>query len=700
MLLPMTQDDANRRLLNLRTSIALHDHAYYVLNNPEVPDSVYDKMYREIVELEEAYPDLIIPTSPTQRIAKNRSDEFKEVVHLAPMLSIRTETETSLHAIDQFQERIIESLKLPAWDSLEYTGELKYDGLAVNLRFIDGDFESAGTRGDGRIGEDITANVRTIKQIPMRLLGIKPKILEVRGEILMSHAAFEAYNKKALEENRQPLMNPRNAAAGAVRQLDPKVTAERKLMFFAYGIGESKGFKVPLTQDDLLRRLTELGFPVHPLHMTATGMDAPSALHRFYSDVLSKRSGLGFDIDGVVYKVNNLRQQKALGVSGREPKWAIAQKFEPEEVMTKVLDITVQIGRTGAVTPVARLEPVLVGGTVVSNATLSNQDEITRKDIRIGDTVVLRRAGDVVPEIVRSVLSYRPKKSKPYSLIEEHPTCPICDSPITKEDDEAVYRCTGGIACSAQQKAAILHFVSRRALNIEGIGEVLVDELVDSGLVQNCADLYTLSEEALASQTSLGAKRAKKVYRELQDSKKPSLAKLIYGLGIRGVGEGTAKTLAEVCDSVSAIRFQTQESLEALPDLGPITAARIREYFKQPVNIGLIFSLETSGVEGQKETKTTIKPLEGLQFVLTGSFKKYGRDDFKVLIEGFGGKVGGKVSKKTDYVIAGENPGTKLADAYSLSINTTTEDDFFAGLDASLHNPTTEPFTCRSLTLA
>ena len=671
---------AVKLLRRLKDTVALCDHAYYVLNAPELPDAEYDKHFQAIQAIEAKFPDLIEKTSPTQRIAANRSDSFKEIVHHELMLSIRTETETGLAAIDTFQERTIDALALPAWDALEYTGELKYDGLAVNLIYINGILEHAGTRGDGRIGEDITDNVRTIKSIPMKLLQIAPALLEVRAEILMSHEAFEAYNKKAVAENRMPLMNPRNGAAGAVRQLDARITAERKLHAYAYGIGASQGFKLPDTQSELLQRLEAIGFPVHPLRVTASGMDAPATLHRYYEEVLAQRSQLGFDIDGVVYKVNSLRQQKKLGVSGREPRWAIAQKFQPEEVMTTVLDITVQVGRTGSLTPVARLAPVQVGGVVVSNATLHNQEEIDRKDIRIGDTVIIRRAGDVVPEIVRSVLPYRPKKSQPYRLIDEHADCPVCGSPVEKEDDEAVYRCTGGIACQAQQKQAILHYVSRRAMNIEGIGESLIDELVDAGILHDMSDLYQLTEENLIENSYLGEKRAKKVLAEIHSTKTPPFARLIYALGIRGVGEGTAKTLAANYPNLMAIAQATQEALESLPDMGPITATRIRQYFKQPVNQVMLENLESAGVQGKLEQAGVLSTLAGLQFVLTGSFVRYGRDELKALIESHGGKVASKVTRKTDYVVVGTSPGGKAADAYSLGIDTLTEEEFEAKL--------------------
>lgn len=671
-----TLQQASAELTQLKTRIAIYDHAYYVLNRPEVPDSEYDRLYHRVRELESLYPALVTADSPTQRIAPTRSDSFKAIAHRQPMLSIYTETDVSIDSIDRFQKRIIDQGKIVPWDSLDYFGELKFDGLAINLTYEKGYLVSAATRGDGLVGEDVTPNIRTIKQIPLKLLKEAPALLEVRGEIIMTRKAFEQYNKDAVDAGNDPLMNPRNAAAGSVRQLDPSITASRHLSFFAYGIGAHQGFKRPQTQKALLDKLVKLGFPVHFLTTLARGMDAPAILYRFYETVAKTRHELGFDIDGVVYKLNDLDLQEKLGVSGREPRWAIAHKFPPEEATSVLMSIDIQVGRTGALTPVAKIQPVYVGGVIVSSVTLHNQNEIDRKDLRIGDVIVVRRAGDVVPEIVRNLPERRTADSRPYSLIEACPVCPVCQSSIAKAEDEAVYRCTGGITCRAQQKQAILHYVSRKAMNIDGIGDVLVDSLVDSGLVKDCGDLYSLSVESLVSGNHLGAKTATKVIAELEASKTPKLEKFIYALGIRNVGEGTSKQLAASYRSVEALTKADKATLEALPDIGPTTSTSIVEYFSQPQNQALVEKLHLAGIRPIAPEAALHQPLSGKHFVITGSFQDVKREDLKARIENLGGKVSGSVGKSTDYLIAGENAGTKLAEAKKLSTQVLTLEQF------------------------
>lgn len=668
-------------LKQLKDKIAIYDRAYYVLNNPEVPDSEYDRLFARLREIEDRHPEWITEDSPTRRLAHNRSEAFQSYQHGSPMYSIYTETDVSEEAIRRFQQRVEEQIGVTAADPIAYSAEVKYDGLAVNIVYENGVLTHAATRGDGLVGEDITANVKTIKSIPLKLLNVKPKLLEVRGEIVMSHKAFEAYNQKALQDGKEPLVNPRNAAAGSVRQLDPSVTAMRNLSFYAYGIGAWTDFKKPYTQQQLLETLTKLGFPVYPLSIVAGGDQAAKELYGFYQEIATKRSKLGFDIDGIVYKVNSLRHQDKLGVSGREPRWAIAHKFPPEEVLTIVEAIDVQVGRTGAITPVARLKPVFVGGVTVSNAILNNQNEINRRDIRVGDTVILRRAGDVIPEIVKSVPENRPKDSQPFVLIESYPVCPVCGSAIEKAEDEAVYRCTGGIRCPAQQKEAIVHFASRRAMDINGIGDKLVDVLVDQGLVHTVADLYSLEPEVLVAANILGEKMASKIVNEIKARKTVSFEKLIYGLGIRGVGEGTARALAKAYKDLDELSKATEEELTLLPDTGPVTAERIVYYFSQAHNQDMLKKLKQVGVAVAASEAVKSNALAGKTFVVTGNLVNFDRIGIKALIEQHGGKVANKVSKASHILLCGENPGaTKVNDAKKVNATVISEETFMDDL--------------------
>lgn len=659
-------------LKQLRTLISLYDYKYYVENNPSVPDSEYDKVFNRIKEIEKEHPELITIDSPTQRLSENRSEAFQKYIHRAPMLSIRTETDVSINSLLEFMKRVQNDAPASYKKAIDYVAEVKYDGLATNLVYVNGVLEYAATRGDGFIGEDVTANIRTIKTVPLKLLGEAPARLEVRGEVVMPIASFEAYNRLAMASGEIPLVNPRNAAAGSVRQLDPAMTAKRNLTFYAYGIGYQHHFKCPETQYKLLARLNELGFKTYPAFYAPK--TTPEQLYRFYNKIKEIRKDLGFDIDGVVYKVNDLKLQEALGVTGREPRWAIAHKFPPEEVITRVVGIDVQVGRTGALTPVARLEPVFVGGVTVSNVTLHNQSEIDKKNIQVGDRVIVRRAGDVIPEIVRSLTEER-KTNEPFSIIGSYPTCPICGSAIAKEEDEAVYRCTGGIKCPAQQKQAIVHFVSRNAINMNGIGERLIEGLVDANLIKNAAELYSLKPEVLVNHNLLGEKMATKVVNEIQSKKKIAFEKLIYALGIRGVGEGTAKVLAKNYEDLDALSKATVSELEMLPDTGFVTATRIVDYFKQPHNQELIEKLKQEGVTSQKEM-TASKKLEGKTFVITGTFDSIDRLALKTLIENHSGKVAGKVNKGSYILLAGKNGGSKLDDAKKVGARVISEPQF------------------------
>lgn len=667
-------------IIKLREKITQYDHAYYVLDRPEVPDVDYDRLYQQLQALEAEYPDLITPDSPTQRVASVRSTAFTSYLHGAPMLSIYTETDVSEAAIERFIAKVLASGKIAPWDSLEMVPEVKYDGLAINLRYDRGLLTHAATRGDGIEGEDVLSTVRTIKSIPLKLRTEAPELLEVRGEVVMPRSAFKRYNELAAERGEAPLINPRNAAAGSIRQLDPEVAAQRHLRFYAYGIGAYYKFKCPTTQYALLRKLKTLGFSVFEAEMRLTEPMLSQKLLKYYRLIESIRDTLDFDIDGVVYKVNSLKQQAALGISGREPRWAIAHKFKPEEVSTTVEAIDVQVGRTGALTPVARLTPVFVGGTTVSNATLSNQSEIDRRDIRVGDRVVVRRAGDVIPEITRVLPEFRPADSVPFSLIELHPVCPVCGSSVEKELDEAVYRCTGGSVCPAQRKALIQHYASRRAMNIDGVGEKLADALVQNDLVSNVADLYDLQPATLVNAHILGEKMATKVVNEIQAKRSVSLEKLIYALGIRGVGEGTAKALAKAYPSLQALSDAKQEDLELLPDTGPITAQRIVQYFSQPQNRSIVERLTTAGVLTESSTETGSEILKGKTFVITGTFSKLDRPAMKALIEHHGGRVASKVTKSSQILLAGKGGGTKLTDAQRLGAAVMTEEHFFDNL--------------------
>jgi DNA ligase (NAD+) len=667
-------DDAHR-MAQLRQTLHSHAHSYYVLDAPSVPDAEYDRLFQELQSLEARHPEWITPDSPTQRVGGQALDQFAAVRHAVPMLSIRTETDTQASGAENFDARIRRELALTEADApITYVAEPKFDGLAMNLRYEHGVLVQAATRGDGETGEDVTQNIRTIGQIPLKLPVGAPAVLEVRGEVYMRRDDFETLNERQRQKiaagakGEKTFVNPRNAAAGAVRQLDPGIAAQRPLSFFAYGLGEvsapEQGGPVFATHYDMLQTLKSWGFPVSALVKRAQGA---IELVAFYDAIGQQRDGLGFDIDGVVYKVDSLALQRQLGFVTREPRWAVAHKFPAQEMLTTVLAIDVQVGRTGKLTPVAKLAPVFVGGVTVTNATLHNEDEARRKDVRVGDTVIVRRAGDVIPEVVSVLPDKRQGTPEPFTMPHR---CPVCGSVAVREEDEADYRCTGGLFCSAQRKQAILHFAQRRAVEVEGLGEKLVDQLVDAGIIHTLPDLYRLGLTALANLDRMAEKSAQNMVDALQKSKQTTLPRFLFGLGIRHVGEATAKELARHFGQLDAIMTATEEQLLEVADIGPIVAQSLRTFFDQPHNREVVEQLRACGItwtEGPPAERAPT-PLSGKTFVLTGTLPTLGREEAKALIEAAGGKVSGSVSKKTSYVVAGAEAGSKLDKAQELGI--------------------------------
>ncbi len=674
----MVNQEVTRRATKLREEIRLHEYRYYVLDSPLIPDAEYDKLFRELQALEEQYPELRTPDSPTQRVGGKPLDAFQPVRHAVPMLSIRTETDISDQGAIAFDVRVRRELGLSENDPLiKYVCELKFDGLAINLRYEQGRLKQAATRGDGETGEDVTQNVRTIHQIPLSLQGDCPSILEVRGEVYMARRDFERYNERQREQGLPTLVNPRNGAAGSIRQLDSALAARRPLKFFAYGLGEVQGWEWRTTHEEVLGQLGAWGFPVNREHKVVQGAQG---LVNFHRSIEAKRDQLPFDIDGVVYKVNSLALQEKLGFVSREPRWAVAHKYPAEEQVTVVRDIDIQVGRTGKLTPVAKLEPVFVGGTMVSNATLHNEDETRRKDVRVGDTVIVRRAGDVIPEVVAVVLDQRPTHAgEIFDLYKRlHGKCPVCGSAIVREEGEADWRCTGGLFCPAQRKQALLHFASRRALDIEGLGDKLVEQLVEVGIVSTSADLYKLGMSALVDLERMGAKSALNLLDAIEHSKQTTLARFIYALGIRNVGETTAKDLARHFGSLDNLMTADEARLQQLPDVGPIVAQSVAAFFAEPHNREVIFQLRAAGVQWAEHEGEPVRelPLSGKTFVLTGTLPSMSRDEVKVTLEERGAKVVGSVSKKTDYVVAGAEAGSKLDKARELNVTVLDEQQF------------------------
>ncbi len=652
----------------LRAELNAHAHRYYVLDAPVIPDAEYDRLFQALQALEHAHPELVTADSPTQRVLGKVLPGFVPVRHAVPMLSIRTETDTLASGALAFDARVRRELGLTEADPpVDYAAELKFDGLALNLRYEHGVLVRAATRGDGEVGEDVTQNIRTIGQIPLRLRGCTALALEVRGEVYMRRDDFEALNERQRQRGDKTFVNPRNAAAGAVRQLDPAIAAQRPLRFFAYGLGEVQGWDVPPTHAGLLDALAEMGLPVCHHRTVAQG---PQALVAFHQRIGAERDKLPYDIDGVVYKVNRRDLQATLGFVTREPRWAVAHKYPAQEQVTVVEAIDIQVGRTGKLTPVARLKPVFVGGVTVTNATLHNLFELRRKQVRVADTVIVRRAGDVIPEVVGRVPGERPAYVANFRMPAH---CPVCGSTVVREPGEVDHRCTGGLFCAAQRKQALLHFAQRRALDIEGMGEKLVDQLVDGGLVRTLPELYKLGVARLAVLDRMADKSAANVVAALEHSKTTTLPRFLFGLGIRHVGEATAKDLARHFGSMDRVMDASVEQLLDVKDVGPVVAQSIRTFFDQPHNREVVEQLRAAGVTWPEHEPTPLAdaaslPLAGKTLVLTGTLPTLSREEAKALVEAAGGKVAGSVSRKTHYVVAGAEAGSKLDKALELGV--------------------------------
>ena len=687
---PLTAATERERADTLRAQVQMHAHRYYVLDEPGIPDSEYDKLFTALQTLEAAHPELLTADSPTQRIGGKPLAQFASVRHKIPMLSIRTETDTESTGAQNFDARVRKELGLKPDDaSVEYVAELKFDGLAMSLRYEHGVLVQAATRGDGEVGEDVTQNIRTINQIPLKLPADAPTVMEVRGEVYMRRADFETLNEKQREliaqgaRGEKTFVNPRNAAAGGVRQLDPAIAARRRLSFFAYGIGDitsaENGGPDFKTHFELLETLKSWGFPVAAQVERAQGATELIAYHQRMGEA---RDALPYDIDGVVYKVNSLALQKKLGFVTREPRWAVAHKYPAQEQLTTVLAIDVQVGRTGKLTPVAKLAPVFVGGVTVTNATLHNEDEARRKDVRVGDTVIVRRAGDVIPEVVSVLLDKRVNDAPIFTMPRQ---CPVCGSDAVRLEGEADYRCSGGLFCGAQRKEAILHYAHRRAVEVDGLGDKLVEQLVDAKVIRTLPDLYKLGLLALASLDRMAEKSASNLLEALEKSKQTTLPRFLFGLGIRHVGEATAKALARHFGKLDAVMDATEEQLLSVSDVGPIVAKSIRTFFDQPHNREVVEQLRACGVTWEEGEPAAVarKPLSGKTFVITGTLPRLSRDEAKDLVEAAGGKVAASVSKKTDYVVAGADAGSKLVKAQALGITVIDEAALLALLDAA-----------------
>lgn len=652
---------ATQQISNLRDQLNHHSYQYYVLDDPEIPDVEYDRLYRDLQGLETDYPELITVDSPTQRVGDKPLDGFSQVKHEVPMLSL--DNVFNEEELTDFNKRIQQ--RLDSEDEISFAAEPKLDGLAVSLLYENGILVRAGTRGDGTTGEDITQNVRTIHSIPLKLLGNSiPELLEVRGEVFMPKAGFEKLNQLARENDEKQFANPRNAAAGSLRQLDPKITAQRPLAMYCYAVGRVDGGKQLSTHSEMLDNLQQWGLPLCKERLRVNGVEG---CLNYFKQMSEKRDALSYEIDGIVYKVDSLKLQNELGFVARAPRWAIAHKFPAQEEITIVNAIEFQVGRTGAITPVARLEPVFVGGVTVSNATLHNMDEVNRKDVRVGDQVIIRRAGDVIPEVVRVVPGSRKIEVAKIQLPEK---CPICESDIEQEEGEAVARCSGGLFCGAQRKESIKHFASRKAMDIDGLGDKLVEQLVDEGCIQHMDDLYSLSIDDISQLERMGEKSASNLIDALQKSKHTTLAHFIYALGIREVGEATAQTLAQHFTKLDAIKSADEESLQLVEDVGPVVAAHIVRFFKQQHNLEVLDKLLAAGIywEEIEAVKAEEQILEGKTFVLTGTLIDMTRDEAKKSLQARGGKVTGSVSKKTSYVVVGDNPGSKAAKAEKLGV--------------------------------
>jgi len=654
------KENIKNKIQELIEKISTFDYQYYVLDNPSISDFEYDKIFKLLVDLENKNPELIRPDSPSQRVGGKALDSFESVIHRQAMLSLNNAFEED--ELIAFDKRIKDDIGI---DEVEYAVEPKFDGLAITLTYENGIFVQGATRGDGYTGENVTHNLKTIRSIPTKLNHTNPpKILEVRGEVLMLKKDFELLNQKQESLDEKKFANPRNAAAGSLRQLDPRITATRPLTFFSYGLGVCEPNLNLKTHTETIQLLKQFNLPISDLSSSVKGV---KGLQSFYAKVLKLRDTLPYDIDGVVYKVNSFNYQSELGFVSRAPRWAIAHKFPAEEALTEILDINVQVGRTGAITPVARLKPVFVGGVTVTNATLHNEDEMIRKDVHIGDRVSVRRAGDVIPEIVRVLVDKRPKTIRKFKMPTE---CPECGSPLIRIDDEAIIRCSGGLICPAQQKQSIIHFASRKAMDIEGLGDKSVEQLVNVGLIQGLPDIYKLELEQLVSLDRMAEKSSQNLLDAIEKSKLTSLPRFIYALGIRNVGESTAKDLAGFYGDLYEIMNQTEESLQLVPDIGPTVAKSISDFFSQTRSREVIESLISLGVHWPKyDIKKSASGIFATKtFVLTGTLPSMSREEAKSIIEMNGGKVVGSVSKKTDYVVAGSDAGSKLATAQELGV--------------------------------
>lgn len=651
---------AAARVAQLRESLAHHNYRYHVLDDPQISDAEFDALLRELRALEASYPQLITPDSPSQRVGGVAAAAFPSVAHRIPMLSL--DNAFSEEEVVAFDRRVRE--RLGRSEPIDYAAEPKLDGLAISVTYQHGLLVRAATRGDGVTGEDVTANVRTIRSVPLRLRGTAPELLEVRGEVYMPVAGFEAMNARAAQRGEKLFVNPRNAAAGSLRQLDSRITAERPLDLFFYAIGVIEGGTIPDRQSELADALRDWGLRTCPEAARVTDVAGCLA---YFGQLAARRQQLPYQIDGVVYKVDRRSDRELLGFVSRAPRWAIAHKFPAEEAQTRVADVEFQVGRTGALTPVARLDPVFVGGVTVSNATLHNMDELERKDVRIGDSVIVRRAGDVIPEVVRVVLENRPGDARSVVLPAR---CPVCASPVVRDPDEAVARCSGGYVCAAQRRERILHFASRRAMDIEGLGDKLVDQLVGAALVDDPADIYELTSDELAGLDRMGQKSADKVLAAIERSRSTTLARLLFALGIRDVGEATALALAQHFGALEALMAADAEAIQQVPDVGPVVAARVTAFFADPANRAIVARLQAAGVHWPNLPVQRVEglPLAGKTFVLTGALQGLSRDEAGDRLRALGAKVSGSVSKKTDFVVAGADAGSKLQKAQELGV--------------------------------
>ena len=661
----MNLEKARKEAKKLRKIISEHNYQYHVLDDPEISDADFDRLFNKLIKIEEKFPKLITVNSPTQRVGAKPLSEFKEVKHVVPMLSLSNAFDEN--EMTRFYDRIKAELENK---DLVFSGETKFDGLAVSIHYKKGNLEIASTRGDGYVGENVTQNIRTISQVPLILIGKNiPEKLEVRGEVFIKHKDFLDLNKRQKKDNEKVFANPRNAAAGSLRQLDPKITSKRPLSFCSYGIGDYKGTLKLSEHIQTLNQLQHWGLPISSEIQTLKGLDM---CLEYYNEIAEKRSQLTYDIDGVVFKINNFNEQKKLGYVSRSPRWAIAYKFSSPEEMTQLIDIEVQVGRTGTITPVARLIPVNVAGVNITNATLHNLDEIKRKDIKIGDWVYIRRAGDVIPEVVR-VIKERRVNVKEFKMPL---LCPVCGSDVKRQDGKAAFVCMGGLSCSAQKIRAILHFASRKAMNIDGLGEKIVIQLTDKKLINNISDLFLLKKNQLAKLDRMGEKSADNILQALEKCRSTTLARFIYALGIPEIGETTARALENYFHTIENIKKSSIDELESIPDIGPIAANNIKSFFAQENNLEIVENLISHGIRWSIKSAKKKLPFNGLSFVITGALENLTREKSKEILISLGGKVSSSVSKNTDYLIYGNNPGSKYEEALDLDINRLDEKSF------------------------